>query len=208
MNDTILVKTRCGKNVVSIRTISRKNKSFHCFVILRESLIRLERDKSIVVSDCSSFAMLELCMDSDGTQMLRIFFTWLQAVGNSRMAGWKETVCLPYAPFHDFVTAEEEMAGREWKQLSIPEISLTQLEFHSRKNLKEAVNEPLTRRKLKKVFNSDLSWQGYEKFVITDDWMPYSFLFQGYTARGIGICGGIILHNSEDLRKAYDGIHT
>lgn len=38
--------------------------------------------------------------------------------------------------------------------------------------------------------------------------MPYSFFFREFRGGRAGICGGLILHNQDDIFKAYYNIHT
>ena len=44
--------------------------------------------------------------------------------------------------------------------------------------------------------------------VLTDDYLPYSFFFEGYMVQGTKTCGGVILHGEEDIQTAKYGIHT
>ena len=124
MNDRTMIKVRCDKELLYIRTISWEKKSPHRFAILRSELQKLEQEpnKRVLTSDCGSFASLRLTKVPDGTQILEIRFTWLQEDGNDRVHGWKENVRLPYEPFRAFAGAGEDMDGAEWRQLSIPEL--------------------------------------------------------------------------------------
>ena len=163
---------------------------------------------ALLTSDCGSFASLRLTKEPDSKQMLEISFTWLQESGNGKVYGWKEDVRLPYAPFHAFAEARENMDGTEWRQFSIPELVTRCYEFRSRKNLHEVALRPVLRRKLGKVLDRHLQWKGTEKIIVYDDGQPFSFFFQEYTLDGSGICGGIILHSAGDLQKAQYSIHT
>ena len=141
MNDRTMIKVRCDKELLYIRTISWEKKSPHRFAILRSELQKLEQEpnKRVLTSDCGSFASLRLTKGPDGTQILEIRFTWLQEDGNDRVHGWKEDVRLPYEPFRAFAGAGEDMDGAEWRQLSIPELVTRRYEFRCRKNLQEVM---------------------------------------------------------------------
>jgi len=210
MNDRTMVKVRCDKELLSIRTVSWGRKSPFWFAILRSELQQLEqRPKNrLISSDCGSFAVLRLTQRPDGMKMLEIRFTWLREDCTGGVQGWSETIRLPYEPFHAFVESGEDMDGAEWRQLSIPETVTRRYEFHSRKNLHEVARRPVLRRKLGRVLGRHFQWRGTEKIVIYDDGQPYSFFFEEYTPYGRGICGGIILNSAEDLAKAQYSVHT
>ena len=59
MNDRTMVKVRCDKELLSIRTVSWGRKSPFWFAILRSELQQLEqRPKNrLISSDCGSFAV-------------------------------------------------------------------------------------------------------------------------------------------------------
>lgn len=210
MNDRTMVKIRCDRELLSIRTVSRRRKSHHWFAILRDELQQLEQrsGRQHIFNDCGSFAALRLMKPPNGRQILEIRFTWLQEEGGGRVYGWQESIRLPYEPFHAFVEAGENMSGTMWRQLSIPEKVTRRFEFRSRKNLHEVTRRPLLRHKLGKVLERHFRWKGTEKIVIYDDSQPYSFFFEEITPYGTGLCGGIILHGADDLRKAQYGVHT
>lgn len=210
MSDRIMAKVRCDKELLYIRTVSRKKRSPHRFAILRSELQKLEQEpnKRVLTTDCGSYAILRLTKGSDNTQILEIRFTWLQEDGNGKVHGWKEDVRLPYAPFHDFAKAGEDMDGAEWRQLSIPELVTCRYEFRSRSNLHAVVRQPHLRHKLGKALEQHFRWRGTERIVLYDDSQPYSFFFEEYTPYGRGICGGLILHQAGDLQKAQYRVHT
>ena len=117
MNDRTLVKLRCNKEILDIRTVSWTRKSPRSFSILRSELQQLEqRPKNrLISSDCGSFAVLQLTQGPDGVKMLEIRFTWLQEIGAGKVQGWQESIRLPYEPFHVFVENGEDMDGAEWR---------------------------------------------------------------------------------------------
>ena len=155
MNDRTLVKLRCNKEILDIRTVSWTRKSPRSFSILRSELQQLEqRPKNrLISSDCGSFAVLRLTQGPDGVKMLEIRFTWLQEIGAGKVHGWQESIRLPYEPFHVFVENGEDMDGAEWRHLSVPETVTPRYEFHSRKNLHEVARRPVLRRKLGRVLS-------------------------------------------------------
>ena len=62
MNDRTLVKLRCNKEMLDIRTVSWTRKSPYCFSILRSELQQLEQrpQTRLISGDCGSFAVLRL----------------------------------------------------------------------------------------------------------------------------------------------------
>lgn len=210
MNDRTMIKVRCSKNLLDVWTISRTQKSPRSFAILHSELQQLEQkpESQLIAHDCGSYAALRLTKGPDGMRVLEIRFTWLLEDGADQVHGWKEVVRLEYEPFHAFAEAGAEMDGAEWRQLSIPEKVIRRYEFHSRKNLHEVARRPVLRHKLGKALDRHFQWRGTEKIAIYDDGQPFSFFFQEYTNSGPGICGGIILHDADELKNAQYSVHT
>ena len=189
MNERIMVKVRCGRELLDIWTVSRSRKSPHKFAILRSELQELERCQSrVLMEDCGSFAALRLMAAADGMQTLEIRFTWLQQESGNRVSGWTERVRLPYQPFQSFVESHQDLNRAEWRQLSI--------------------QRPVLRHKLGKALEKNFQWIGTHTITFYDDMQQYSFFFEERGLYGRGICGGLILHNPEDLRKAQYSVHT
>ena len=190
MNDRTLVKLRCNKEMLDIRTVSWTRKSPYSFSILRSELQQLEQrpQNRLISGDCGSFAVLRLTQRPGDMKMLEIRFTWLQEIGAGKVHGWQENIRLPYEPFHVFVENGEDMDGAEWRHLSVPEMLMPRYEFHSRKNLHEVARRPVG--------------------IVARSAQLYSFFFEEYTPYGRGICGGIILNSAEDLAKAQYSVHT
>ncbi len=44
--------------------------------------------------------------------------------------------------------------------------------------------------------------------MVFDGFVPHSVFFREERPDGTGMCGGIIMHGQENLKKAYYGIHT
>ena len=83
MNDRTLVKLRCNKEMLDIRTVSWTRKSPYSFSILRSELQQLEQrpQNRLISGDCGSFAVLRLTQRPGDMKMLEIRFTWLQEIG-------------------------------------------------------------------------------------------------------------------------------
>ena len=151
-----------------------------------------------------NFLIVPVCL-----KVLELSFTWLKDAGRDSVSGYTERVRLPYEPFRSYAAGEGETIDRtRWRLLSIPEQNRPKLEFHSRKNLKAVVENPILRHKLGKFLDQHFNWYNYERIVLTDDYLPYSFFFEGYMVQGTKTCGGVILHGEEDIQTAKYGIHT
>lgn len=208
MDKRILVKICVSSDsTISLRTISRGFKSPQRFVILKKELQKLEQERWLVSVDIHSFAKLRLCKSTDGLEIMEINFTWLQSDGWGNLSGRTEAIQLPYAPFREFASGGIG-EGKEWSALSILSKSSPRLEFHSRRNLHAVAANPLLRNKLGRFFAREMHWTDYQRIVLSDDFLPYSFFFTCYTHSGPGLCGGVILHGQDNLQKAYYGLHT
>ncbi|RFZ77483.1 hypothetical protein DS742_18185 [Lacrimispora amygdalina] len=207
MNNRTMVRISLEQESVSLRTYSRQFRSPQRFVILRKELEQLIEKKWLLTNDIRSFAELRLKKAPSGNEVIVIRFSWLTDGGADNLKGHTETVYLPFTRFHDYL-AEGETIGQEWKILSIKEDWTPRIEFRSRRNLREVIARPLLRHKLGLFLSRNLRWVDYERFVVTDDFVPYSFGFTGYTPNGPGVCGGIILHGQENLKKAEYSLHT
>lgn len=204
------LKARYSNGILSLRTVSRARKAPHWFVIPFEQPRQFEQavEQGMVVSDIHSFATLSFRNDSAGTRLLQIQFTWLQEEKPGQVKGWTERVRIPYIPFRTYMEAAVNLDDLSWKQLSIPTRVTRRVEFHSRKNLHNVIQHPVLRHKLGKFLEQHFQWENSKAIIVYDDFLPYSFVFQECLASGTGICGGIILNHTEDLRKAHYSIHT
>lgn len=207
MKDRTMVKVTGSGELLDLRTVSRTRKSPGSFSILRETLIRLEREQRLIISSMESFAVLWFGKKENGQQILELDITWLRNREQGGVGGWKEHLRLPYEPFHKFAETSGNLEPFAWCQLSIPETTDRKLEFQSHKTLHEVVQNPILRRKLGKLL-ARLQWKGTEKIVIYDDFIPFSFYFKEYTCYGPGICGGILLSQTGDLKTAQYSVHT
>ena len=52
------------------------------------------------------------------------------------------------------------------------------------------------------------TWKSVGRVVVFDGFVPHSVFFREERPDGTGMCGGIIMHGQENLKKAYYGIHT
>ena len=208
MNNRTMATVYVNQDSISVKTCSRKGCSPQRFIILKKELQRLEEKKYLITKDIHSYAELRLCDAVGGAKVLELSFTWLKDAGRDNVSGYTERVRLPYEPFRSYAAGEEEVAdGTRWRLLSIPEQNRPKLEFHSRKNLKAVVGNPILRHKLGKFLDQHFNWYNYERIVLTD-YLPYSFFFEGYMVQGAKTCGGVILHGEENIQTAKYGIHT
>lgn len=201
-----LVKAYAGEYGIDIRTVSRSRKSPHRFYILRDALADLDHKPKIIVRDIRSFAVLcrNVC---DGT--LEIEFNWLNGNGHELM-GWEETVVIPYEEFAAFVhNSTVESGPSEWKILSVDKsVRRPQIIFNSRRNLQKVLQNWIVRRKLVRFLRDGFCWPDAERIELFDDFLPYSFTFREIKNGKEALFGGLILHNQDDIGKAYYGIHT
>ena len=206
MNDRILVKAYANEHGIDFRTITRARKSPHRFYVLRSVLARLEREPYLVAHDIYSFAVLR--RDSyRGT--LTIDFTWLKGTARA-LSGREETVILPYAELMEFVAASAQEGGPEtWRALSM-DVSTRrpQLVFEAKETLHSVIENATIRRKLFRSLNQQFRWPDSDRISFYNDFAPYSFFFRETRRGKDGICGGLILHNQEDMSKAYYSVHT
>ena len=188
MDNRIMIKLNVYGELLDIRTFSAKTRSPHRFTILRSELAQLKtQTQTILVSDLSSFAKMWLERMSDQETFLHIDFTWLSSFGKHGVSGFQEHVCVPYDRFRGLIIDSS-------------------IDCQPRRLL--SVSNTLLRHKLGLFLDQHFRWHGCNKVILTDEWIPYSFAFQSYTSARADICGGVILHQQEDLRTAYYSIHT
>lgn len=210
MNNKTLVKIAASEGSFSFRTVSRSFHSPHRFYILKRELLELEERKHILSTDINSFAKLSLHHADNENPIMEISFFWLKESGGNILSGHTETIRLPYNTFQEYALANESMESKEWNMLSLSPHNNPQIEFKSRNNLRSIVNNHSLRHKLGQFLNKNFRWLHYQRIVLSDDYLPYSFLFTGYTSNGSGTCGAVILHqkNPDDIKTAYYSIHT
>ena len=206
MNNRILVKVSACESSIAFRTVTQKQKSPHWFYILRSDLERLWRDGSIVISDIHSFARLHYKQDRG---VVSIRFVWLNAAGGDDLTGWEQTVRLPYDALAEFLACCQSDDGRkQWKALSLEDRIRPRLEFGAADNLHAALSNKTVRRRLVRCLRDHFNWPGSDRICFYNDFSPYSFSFREFRSGRPGICGGLILHEHQDLSRAYYSIHT
>ena len=185
MNNRTMATVYVDQDSISVKTRSRKGCSPQRFIILKKELQRLEEKKYLITKDIHSYVELRICDAVGGAKVLELSFTWLKDAGRDSVSGYTERIRLPYEPFRSYVAGEGETVDRtRWRLLSILEQNRPKLEFQSRKNLKAVVENPILRHKLGKFLDQHFNWYNYERIVLTDDYLPYSFFFEGYMVQG------------------------
>ncbi len=208
MDNRIMVKLSVSDDCISLRTFSRGYHSPQRFILTKSELLELDEKRYLTVSDIRSFAKLALRKTMEQEEVLEIDFTWLNDVGSGKVSGVTETVRLSYEKFRELAKESGE-DGTQKKMLSLKDDSRIRIAFLSRKNLRAVAETKMLRKRLGKFMgNHFLRWKGSRQIILYDDFEPYSFFFQEQTPYGAGICGGVILHGRENLKKAYYGIHT
>ena len=203
-----MVKISADGEYVSLRTYSRKYGSSGQFVLWRRELDDLDKKGSILSADGYSYARLYLHKNQEGEEVLKIEITWLHSSGNE-LTGRMERISLIYQDFLCCVEDSILSGGKICRRLSLPEYHRPAIEFSSSRNLKKVAQRKGIRRKLGKFLDYNFKWPNTIKILVMDDGcVPYSFIFREERIGGSGICGGIILHGQEDLKKAYYGMHT
>ena len=205
MSSRTLVKVSASENCIGFRTISRRRKSEHNFLVTRDELARLEYEPQIVTRDIYSFAVLRRDTDA-GT--LSIDFSWLNGSGGGKLMGWEETVTLPYDALSDFVQASAQEDGpQQWKTLSTEKVTTPQIVFVDKPRLSECLGNKVVRKKLARALRDNFRCD--ERVEFYHESIPYSFLFRAFKAGWSPLIGGLIFHNhKDDLKKAYYSVHT
>lgn len=203
-----MIKISADGEFVSLRTYSRRYGRSGQFVLWRMELDELGTKGRILSADSFSYARLYLHKSPGGKEILKIEITWLHSSGDE-LKGRLERLFLVY---QDFLCCVEESAlsgGKTCRRLSLPESHRPAIEFDSRRNLKKIARRKGMRRKLGKFLDCHFQWPDAVRIRVVDDsCVPYSFFFQEERINGTGICGGIILHGQDDLKKACYGMHT
>lgn len=206
--NAIMIKLSASEDCITLRTFSKNYRSPQGFVFTEKELMELEEKRYLTVSDIRSFANLSLRKTMEQEDVLEVFFTWLSDAGGGKVSGMTETIRISHEEFKEMVE-ESRKNGIQKRMLSLEEKSRPKIAFQSRRNLKAVAETKTLRKKLGKFMGDHfLRWKGSRQITLYDDFEPYSFFFQEQTPYGIGMCGGVILHGRENLKKAYYGIHT
>ena len=194
-----LVYYETSEDTVSIRTYSPVHKKSSRFILLRRELSNAFSHR-VLCRDLGNFAELRPLKGYGGRDLLQIDFTWIDhvnmhGVGTARL----ERIRIPYRLL--------DPIDARGKTLSI-EPAMPRVEFHSRENLKAAVENPYVRRKLSHCIRNAFQWPDTSTVKIYDDFVPYSFYFETvYEGGHHGIHGGLIYHKNEDGTGFYS-LHT
>lgn len=208
MKERTMLKLTASGDYMILRTVSHRYGKSSQFYIPMEKLTELEQRGYVMSMDEPSFLRMRICKGADDSQKLEVRFTWLSSAGNDRVVGRTEHFCLNYAAFQKSL---DELVGQESgdrRLLSLQESNAPRIRFDSRKNLKQVVQNRVIRKKLGRFLTGHFRWADAECIHISDDFVPYSFFFTEKTAQGRGLCGAIILHGQEDMRKAHYAMHT
>ena len=206
MTDRVLVKVSVDGDDIHLRLIDPSEKTHRSFCIDYDAFDDLEYREMAGVNDCGSFAVLRRNR-ADGTASMR--FVWLSSSGDGPVAGWEQTVKLPFQEMCSFIRASAEKGGpSKWAALSVKPGNTPKLVFCGRENLHDAVENQTVRRKLVRFLRDNFKWWGTDEIRFYNDFVPYSFSFQEFRNGQPGMCGGLILHSQKNLEKAYYSIHT
>lgn len=208
MTNRIMLCAEAGENAVGIRTVSARMKSPHRFYIGYDEFDRLRQDGWAISSDIHSFVKLRLDQARDRIVFL---FTWLAGRGPDHVEGTEQTVTLRWSEFEEFLQNSHRQDGsRTFRALSLDTgRDRPRLVFDGdRKNLKAAAGRRRIRHKLGKALARNFNWPDAEEVRLYNDFTPYSFFFREYRDGHPCLCGGLILHNQENMEKAYYGLHT
>lgn len=206
--NAIMIKLSASEDCITLRTFSKNYRSPQGFIFTKKELMELEEKRYLTVSDIRSFANLSLRKTMEQDNVLEVSFTWLSDAGGGKVSGMTETIRIFYEEFKEMVE-ESRKNGIQKRMLSLEEKSRPKIAFQSRRNLKAVAETKALRKKLGKFMGEHfLRWKGSRQITLYDDFEPYSFFFQEQTPYGAGMCGGVILHNRENMKKAYYGIHT
>ena len=203
-----MVKISAWGECVSLRTVSRGFRSPHRFVLLEKELEELEEKRHALCKDIYSFADMHLEKAEGDGDVFVIRLVWLSGAADGKLSGTEETLRFPWDAFRESIAGSRSLGGAAVKLLAMKGRGLPKVEFHSRKHLKEVAEMPALRKKLGKFLANHLTWEDGIRVTVYDDFVPYSFLFREETVFGGGLCGGIILHGQEDMKKAYYELHT
>lgn len=204
MNRTMVTIGKSG-TCITFRTVDKLGvRSPSTFYITSESFHKLDSERYMLVRDAGSFA--EMWVDPDRTE-LQINVTWLSDHGADQVSGRRETVRLDWGKVLGFAT---NPYTQKMQLLSNVEVqSNPRLIISSRKNIKEVLANKTIRHKFAKCVAKNFHYWTAREIRLYDDFSPYSFYFREIRKDGRdGLCGGVILHNADDVRTARYSIHT
>lgn len=200
-----MLKVREDENFFIFKTIARDWKSDSLYVN-RCVLDELNRKERITVNDCGSIATF---YRNPSSGMAEITFYWTQRLDGGKLTGRWNKVLIPWQAFSDFMERSAQPDGpKVWKALSDADQHYPRLIFSNSKRLKEVIANKVVKRKFFKYLRNAFKWPNSDEIHIYGDFEPYSFTFCEFRNGREYMNGGIILHNREDMNKAYYAIHT
>lgn len=202
MNRT-LVKVMVADKFLSFRTITKDEKSSHSFMIPRGTIDDLYEITTAVLCEYDSGSFARIWRDPL-RETVHIRFYWLHSNG-FRLTGREQTIIIP---FRELMAFNKGYAGDEWSFLSMEQPQRPKMVFCETNNLHAAVNNPIVRRKLSRFLRDNFRWPGSDEIRLYDDLMPHSFFFREVQGGRIGICGGVLLHGQDNMKKAQYALHT
>ena len=203
-----MLKLSVRDGYVIFQTYSRRNGRSSQFYMRVETLDALEQLRTIIAMDDPHFVKMHTYVDRAGVERLCIQFTWLSVSGHDSVHGRREFLEVDYARFKAATEKSRAQQGTWQKLLSLPEEGKPPIRMHSKGNLKKVLQNRTLKKKLGRFLAANFRWESAKCIHISDDYLPYSFFFWEEFENGRGICGGIILHGLEDLRRAHYEIHT
>ena len=206
MENRIMVKATASGDCVYFKTVCRERKSPREFCFLRSELLKMRQKSFLVSKDMRSFA--EIYRENNARVV--IIFNWLdEDLYTGELKGWKQRVTLPLGTLLDF--AERGGIGenpKKWTVLSLRDSFSPRIVFVDTENLKRVVNNLTVRHKLAKFLSRNFQYYNATEIRLFNDYEPYSFFFREICGNDNGMCGGVILHGRDDLKKAKYSIHT
>lgn len=183
-------------------------KSPQRFYITYSEFDYLQENHYLVTSDIHSFAKIRL---DERRDRITFDFTWLTGRSFDRVEGVEQTIRLRWSAFRAFLQDCRQPDGpREFKSLSL-DVSRhrPRLVFDgNRANLRAAIGNPQVRHKLGKALAVNFLWPDADEIRLYNDFVPYSFFFREIRGGQARMCGGLILHDQDNMDKAHYEIHT
>ena len=208
MMERTILKLSVRDEFIVFQTYSRRNVRSSQFYMAADVLETMETKGVAVAMDDPHFVKLHTYVDRAGVERLCMQFTWLSVSGHDGVHGRREFLDVDHAKFK--AAMEKSRARQEaWQTLlSLPEEGKPPIRMNSKGNLKKVLENRTLKKKLGRFLASNFKWKSAKCIHVSDDYLPYSFFFWEERDDGRGICGGIILHEREDLRRAHYEIHT
>ena len=200
-----MLKVTESDGYLVFKTVTSEWKSGTLYVN-RKELSDLNYKEKVVVNDGGYLAVFYRDIHSG---MVTITFYWTQCSDGTHLTGQRSTVRVSWMGLSDFMSRSAASDSPEtWKVLSADENYYPRLVFANKKRLEEVASNKLVRRKFSKFIRDAFRWPDSEVIYLYADFVPYSFMFREYRYGEEHTYGGVILHNQEDMSKAYYSMHT